>query len=378
MMTFLKVIGAIFGILVLGVAGFIGYYYYRLNSIKDTHDLQVQADKLCLEYLQEGKGVGLYIGIIQNGRVYSKGYGTADKETGTVPDSNTVFEIGSISKVFTTEIAQQLVEHGQLSWDDNIIKYLPPEARPATDDTTTLLHLATHTSGYPRLPKSWFAQLEADKCDPYRTLTIQDVYKVVRNAEDKVSPSMKNSDYSNLGMGLLGHILEWKTGKPYEQLLQEYMCAPLGMGSTTTLHKNDMMMATGHDKNGNKTCYWTLPVLQGAGAIKSNGADMLRFLDVNMGDGSALGKTFAATQTQVAETVSGGVGRGWHIDVLSGIMYGIDSITWHNGGTGGFRSYLGFIPGRNTGVVVLSNCSHSDFDKLAVKILCKAGTISLK
>ena len=378
MIKFLKIAGIVIGILILIVVAIVMYMVYRGEHIKDTHDLQAQVDEYCENYLSEDKGVGLFVGIIQNGKVYWKGYGVTDKESAIAPDSNTIFEIGSISKVFTTEIAQQLVEQGQLNWNDNILQYLPEQARPAQDDTTTLMHLASHTAGYPRLPESWFPKIEANECDPYSSLTIEDVYNTVHNAEKKERPSMEDSYYSNLGMGLLGHSMEWKTGKSYEQLLQEYICTPLSMNNTSTYWDSSWVSATGYDDSGRKTCYWTLPVLQGAGAIKSNGADMLRYLQANMGGDSELYKSFAATQQQLVKTGNGGVGYGWHIDVISGLFSGIEKIVWHNGGTGGFRSYMGFIPDRNTGIIVLSNRSHNDFDRLAVKIICKAGNISLQ
>lgn len=366
------------GLVLLLAGSSMAYGGDTTGKAKDTRDLRAQVDKACAEYLAESKGVGLYICIVQEGKVYGKGYGTIDKEKTSVPDYNTVFEIGSITKVFTTEIAQQLVEQQQLSWNDNIMKYLPKQAQPATDDNTTLLHLATHTAGYPRVPQSWFPKIIPNMCDPYKALTIEDVYTTISKAEAKKAPSMDNSDYSNLGMGLLGHILEWKTGKTYEELLQQYICAPLKMTTTSTLTREKWVQATGYDMEGKKTCYWTLPVLPGAGAIKSTGEDMQKFLEANIGNGTALSKSFIATQQQVAEKKGNGVAYGWHISKPTTDTSGIESIVWHNGGTGGFRSYIGFIPGRNTGIVVLSNMIHNDFDKLAFSLLLKAGTVSLE
>lgn len=375
----IKIAAVVIGVLLLTAAGFLGYAAYRIHTVKDTNDLQDKVDEKCAQYLSDGKGVGLYVVIVQGDKVYSKGYGVTDKESNVPPDNNTVFEIGSISKVFTAEMAQLLVEEGKMNWSDNILKYIPKNAIPPKDDSTTLLNLVTHTSGYPRLPKSWVSKLSTNMCDPYSSLTINDVYDAVRRAEDKKAPDLNKSAYSNLGAGLLGHIMEWKTGKTYEQLLQQYIAGPLQMHNTTTLvNDNNTQYATGYDEKGNKTCHWTLPVLQGAGAIKSNGQDMLRFLRANMGDGSALSKSFAVTHQHVDASEDGSVALGWHIDYLSGVLYKIGPIVWHNGGTGGFRSYMGFIPGSNTGVVVLSNCSHRDFDKLAVGILCQAGSVSMK
>lgn len=377
MRMFLKIAGIIIGVVIL-VAGIIaGYAYYRIKTIKDTHDLQARVNKMCNTYLEKDKGVGLFVGIIQDGRIYAQGFGLADKDRGDVPDSNTIFEIGSISKVFTAELAQLLSEQNQLNWQDNIRQYLPAEAMPATDDSTTLLHLVTHTSGLPRLPESWYPKIMANECDPYSNLDMTDLYSTIKTGK-KNKPSMGQYEYSNLGMGLLGHILEWRTGKTYEALLQENICGPLRMSHTSTSMSDSLVYARGYDEKGEATCYWKFSIIPGAGAIKSNGADMLRFLEANMNNTAVPGKSFARTHQKVTDIPGGAIAHGWHIDKFSGGLFGLGEIIWHNGGTGGFSSYIGFLPGKKTGVVVLSNRSDAGLDELAISILVKAGKISLK
>jgi CubicO group peptidase (beta-lactamase class C family) len=204
------------------------------------------------------------------------------------------------------------------------------------------------------------------------------VYKYLATYEEKKKPSPEGYEYSNLGMGLLGHILEWKTGKTYEALLQEYICRPLGMPSTSTVATDSNAFATGYDEKGNKTCHWALPVLYGAGVIKSNGVDMIKFLRANMGGSSALSQSFKRTQQPVTSFTGGKIAYGWHIDNISGKIFGLGSVIWHNGGTGGFRSYMGFAPEKNRGIIVMVNQPTEDFDDEAVKLLIRACTISLK
>jgi D-alanyl-D-alanine-carboxypeptidase/D-alanyl-D-alanine-endopeptidase len=375
-MRALKIIGIVVGSILFIVAILIGWAYYKMKSIKDTHDLQDKVAGICNEYIKEEKTPGIFVGIIQGDRIYMQGYGVMDKQSKTPIDSNTIFEIGSISKVFTAEIAQQLVDQGQISWSDNIIKYMPEEVR-LKDDTTTLFHLTTHTSGFPRLPEMWFAKLEQNECDPYSSLTIQDLYAYLNNATDKKKPSPENFDYSNIGAGLLGHILEWKTSKNYETLLQEYICTPLQMTRTSSFVTDTAKFATGYDEKGNKTCHWVFPVIPGAGAIRSDGVDMLKFLSANMKNNTPLSASFAKTHKQAVKEAP--IAYGWHIDMLSGIFARITNITWHNGGTGGFRSYIAFVPGKDRGVIVMANqSSESDFDEMAIDIMVKAATVSLK
>jgi serine-type D-Ala-D-Ala carboxypeptidase/endopeptidase len=374
----LKITLIVIGCIIVIVAAFLGFAYYKIRHIKDTHDLQARIDSACNRYIAEGKYPGMLVGVVQGDKVYIKGFGVADKEMKVPVTENTLFEIGSITKVFTTEIAQQLAEQKQLNWDDNFIKYLPAGVQVKTDDSTTLRHLASHTSGLPGLPKMWFPKLEANECDPYSTLTIEDVYKYLATYEEKKKPSPEGYEYSNLGMGLLGHILEWKTGKTYEALLQEYICRPLGMPSTSTVATDSNAFATGYDEKGNKTCHWALPVLYGAGVIKSNGVDMIKFLRANMGGSSALSQSFKRTQQPVTSFTGGKIAYGWHIDNISGKIFGLGSVIWHNGGTGGFRSYMGFAPEKNRGIIVMVNQPTEDFDDEAVKLLIRACTISLK
>jgi CubicO group peptidase (beta-lactamase class C family) len=375
-MRALKIIGVIVGIILVVVAILIGWAYYKMKSIKDTHDLQDKVAEKCNKYIKKGKAPGIFVGIIQGDRVYVQGYGVMDKETKIPIDSNTVFEIGSISKVFTAELTQLLVERGELKWDDNIIKYMPAEVK-MKDDSTTLMNLATHTSGYPRLPEVWFKKLEQNECDPYTALSIQDLYAYLSNAADKRKPSPENFDYSNVGAGLLAHILEWKTNLSYEQMLQEMILHPLGMLNTSAVAADSAKFATGYDETGRKTCHWNFPILYGAGSIRSSGADMLRFLAANMKNNTELSASFAKTHKQAVKKAP--VALGWHIDMMNGIFARITNITWHNGGTGGFRSYIGFVPGKDRGVIIWANqASESDFDEMAIDIMVDAATVSLK
>lgn len=378
MRRFFKITGIIVGIFLLICAVVSGYCYYKIKTRKDTHDLQARIDKTCKEYVQKGKSAGLFVGIVQGDKVYMQGYGTTDKTNKRLPDSTTLFEIGSITKVFTTEIAQLLTGQHQLDWNDSIGKLIPGGTAMAVNDGTTLRHLAAHTAGFPRLPKVWFSKLERNSCDPYSSLTIQDLRSYLHDCTEKQKPSADNGNYSNLGMGLLGHIMEWKTNKSYEHLLQEYICRPLQMHVTSTTVTDTANFATGYDEQGNKTCHWSLPVLAGCGAIKSNGADMLRFLKANMRNSTALSASFIKTQQEIAGIPGGAIAYGWHIDKVSGLVLGIDKIVWHNGGTGGFRSYIGFVPGSNMGIVVFANQVNDNFDDLAITLLFKVMTTTMQ
>src|SRR5262245_23770813 len=114
-MCALKIIGIIVGVILLVILILLGWAYYKMKSIKDTHDLQDKVAAICNKYISEGRAPGAFVGIIQGDKLYMKGYGVVDKQTGIPVDSNTIFELGSISKVFTAELTQLLAERGVLN-----------------------------------------------------------------------------------------------------------------------------------------------------------------------------------------------------------------------------------------------------------------------
>lgn len=332
------------------------------STVNSSNELIDQVNTACYNFIQEGHSMGLFIGIIQGDQIYSFGYGVMDKITCQRPDSSTIFQIGSITKVFTSLIAESLVEQGVIRWQDNISHYFP-------NSTITLEQLASHTSNLPRLPESWFPLLEENPSDPYSGLKLEHLEQFIRSYESS-SFNKGVYCYSNLGAGLLGHILEWKTDQNYDSLLQQYVCSPFDMNQTSTMPKQGSTCATGYNELGARTSDWHFPILCGAGAVYSNGADMLRFLSANM---DAKTGAFGRAKVKVVAIPGGAIGHGWHLDQVNGNAIGLGDIAWHNGGTGGFSSYIGFTTGARCGIVALANQANSQLDTLAIDLLKLAG-----
>lgn len=371
----LKITSIIVLCLLLVFIGLLAYSWFRVRAVRDTRNLEDQVAELCQQYLQQRKSVGLAVGIIRSGQVYLQGFGQRDRTSGAQVDEYTEFEIGSITKVFTAEMAQVLADRNILHWDDLLAESLEPGCAPTTDDGTTLLSLATHTSGYPRMPKRLLDSMHHD-CNPYADIKPEWYCNYIRNADDKKKPDVQKYGYSNIGFSLLANALEWKTSKKYEQLLRELICNPLGMTHTGTGRSSSNNIATGYDLRGYRTCPWDFPVMYGCGAIRSNIRDMVRFAAANLSD-QKKSASLRTTQEQVYSTGPGeGIAKGWHIDELSGKSDGIGKIIWHNGGTGGFRSYIGLVPGSRTAVVVLANQSNESLDDLAIQLLIRAVKVS--
>ena len=283
----------------------------------------------------EERAVGIAVGLIdKNGRTYVS-HGTFTKDRDKQIDENTIFEIGSISKVYTTTLLMDMVSRGEVNLDDPIAKHLPKSVTvPTRDDKQiTLEHLATHTSGLPRLPSNMDMK---NRNNPYASYTA----------------------YSNYGMGLLGHILALKSGTGYEELLTDQITTPLGMPSTAITLSPDLKnrLATGHNPGLEPVSNWDIPTLAGAGAIRSTVSDQLTFLAVNLGlKKSPLNEALQKTHTKRAPVSKNmEIALGWHIQKQH-----TPEIIWHNGGTGGYRTFIGFDKQNGVGVAVLSNTSNS-------------------
>ncbi len=275
------------------------------------------------------------------------GYGRLSAADQRVPDGDTVFEIGSITKVFTGILLAQAVSNGEVKLDDPISMYLPEgvTAPEYEGSSITLLDLATHTSGLPRMPSDFFSNRYAD-------YTMDQMYDFLSGYRLTRAPG-STYEYSNYGFGLLGDLLVRRAGQAdYEALLLERIIRPLGMDSTHIELTPEMLsrLATPHRSYSMVTSNWDFPTLAGAGAIRSTANDMLTFLAANMG----LTETELQPALQLANTPQrpsigkDTIGLGWQVAANSGIH-------WHNGETDGYHSYLAWDPQRKIGVVVLAN-----------------------
>jgi serine-type D-Ala-D-Ala carboxypeptidase/endopeptidase len=315
---------------------------------------------------QEKQSVGIVVGLIDRQGQQTIGYGRLSQTDQRQPNGDTVFEIGSITKVFTALVLADMAERGELKLTDPISKFLPKSVTVPTHNgkAITLIDLATHTSGLPRLPDNLNPQ---DINNPYADYTIAQLnqflssYKLTRDIGKKY-------EYSNLGMGLLGHLLSLKAGIDYETLIKTRITQPGQMSSTAiklspTLRSR---LATGHDAAGNAVTNWDLPTLAGAGALRSTANDLLQFLAAHQGwRQSTLAAAMRTSQTRQRQTDNPNlaIGLGWHILNQSGT-----TIISHDGGTGGYRSFIGFNQTTQLGVVVLANSSN-DINDIGMHLL---------
>ena len=338
---------------------------YVLLGQDDTAAAEIK--RILLERVDnDKKSVGLVVGLVIDKGSRVVGYGKLRREGSQEVDGNTVFEIGSISKVFTTLLLADMVERGELSLDDPIVKFLPKSVKVPSKDSKeiTLLHLATHTSALPRLPGNLSPK---DVNNPYADYTVEKMYEFL-SSYSLTRDIGSQYEYSNLGVGLLGHILTLKAGTDYETMVVSRICAPLEMGSTRIKLSPELQarLATGHNQTGVPVMNWDIPTLAGAGALRSTVNDMLRFVAANLG----LIKSDLSGVMNKTHLVRKSTGRpdleialGWHVLKKFGT-----EIVWHNGGTGGYHSFIGFDKKKRIGVVVLSN-SANDIDDIGLHLI---------
>ena len=315
--------------------------------------------------VDDKRSAGIVIGVLDaNGRTRVVAYGDPGPGQPAL-DGNSVFEIGSISKVFTSTVLAELVQEGKVSLDDPAQKYLPSSVHMPTRDgkAITLGTLSEQNSGLPRMPTNF---KPADQANPYADYTVQQMYDFLSGYQLPRDPGA-DFEYSNLGVGLLGHVLSRATGMSYEELERQRVWAPLGMTNTSITLTPWMKahLALGHDEQGHVVPNWDLPTLAGAGAIRSNANDMLKFLDANLHpERGALQRAMAFAQKDRAAAGNMRIGLNWLTSYA-----GTDTIVWHNGGTGGYRTFLGFEPSRKVGVVVMTNTTGAGADDIGFHIL---------
>lgn len=313
---------------------------------------------------QQKQAVGIVVGVIdRDGRRIIAHGNLADGDPRTL-DGDTIFEIGSITKVFTSLALTDMVNRKELALDDATSKHLPESVRmpERNGKSITLRDLSMHTSGLPRVPGNLNPK---DPQNPYADYTVDDLYQFL-SGHTLPRDSGAEVEYSNLGAGLLGHILARRAGTDYESLIRTHITQPLGMPDTAITLSPSMQqrMATGHNAMLAQVANWDLPALAGAGALRSSAHDMLTFLEAFLGYRETPLAPAMKAMLEVrrpAGKTQFEIGLGWCI---------LGETVWHDGGTGGFRSFVGYAPKARTGVVVLSNASTlSGVDDIALHLL---------
>jgi serine-type D-Ala-D-Ala carboxypeptidase/endopeptidase len=301
------------------------------------------------------QSVGIVVGIVSPKGRRVVAYGNLAKDDKRPLNGDTVYEIGSMTKVFTSLILMDMVERGEVSLDDPVAKFLPSTVKvpERNGKKITLRDLSTQTSGLPRMPNNFHPK---DPGNPYADYTADQLFEFI-SGYTLTRDIGEKYEYSNLAVGLLGQALARRAGMDYEALVTARVLKPLEMKDTAITLSPDMKarLATGYNAAMSAVPNWDIPALAGAGALRSTTNDMLTFLAANLGlIKTPLSKAMAAEVSVHRPTGVPNleIAYAWHIFTANG-----KTIYWHNGGTGGYRTFMGYDPATGVGVVALSNAS---------------------
>lgn len=306
----------------------------------------------------------LSIAIIQNGEV--KNYGVQKNEDKISPDENhrNLYEIGSITKVFTSTVLTSLVLDNQLELDDEINSYFDFQFK--NNRKLTFESLSSHTSGLPRLPDNLDLSIPSIDENPYKDYGKKQLEVYLRDVMDIKYEDLGTFEYSNLGVGLLGYTLGLSQKTSFQNLLQTKVFDKYGLTNSYTSSKNlGDQLIKGLDYEGYDATNWDFDVLFGGGGIISSTEDLSKFALAQFNPMN-LELELTRQPTHLLSENSA-IGLGWHIKLAKNK----NNLYWHNGGTGGYSSCMVLNVDKKQGVIVLSNVSgiNETIDELSFELL---------
>ncbi len=377
-------------------------------SLPAQPPFQSSIDEIARAYLHDKNNHALVIGIISNDVQAVRGYGTMSEKDPSPPDGRTIFEVGAVTSVFTTSLMMEASMNGAFELTDRVQNYLPANFMAPTyypyvcrekeiPDPTgdeprrtlicepdmsggyfciTFCDLASHTTGLPKTSHGLY------NWDPFRrelknirrNISPQQLYRHFGSTQLDQAPGIV-FDYSTEGIAILGNLLADISGKNYESLLIEKILDPVGMEDTRLKLSSDQnrRLAPGHNRRGRRTQHLFLDGMAPAGGLHATANDLLKFLSANLQtEDGYFAEVFEQVQQPRIETVYSlqrretMAGYGWLTTRLS--EESNLPIHWINGGTEGFRSFIGLNHDRQIAVVILSN-SANPVDDIGFKVL---------
>lgn len=327
-----------------------------IQSAPKSEELQALVEEVANQYIRKPHTKGLAIGIIKPSETQEFYFGQKGTQDSKKPDGNSVFEIGSITKTFTAALTSYVLNQAQINIEDKIVGFLPDSLKQIAGlQNITFKNLANHTSGLPRLPDNMDHHPGFQPENPYLLYDESALFQFLQTL-DRPAAEYPDYEYSNLGYGLLGLLLEKITGQSYAELLKINITEPLQMLSTQSVPADDADLLPVHETSGQRTPAWDFKVFEAAGGLKASLPDMILYAKSQLRTPDTdLEKAFAETrQFAFFLPPDTDIGLAWNITLL-----GDHLIYWHNGGTGGSRSFIGLCPDKKSAVVILSNANES-------------------
>jgi CubicO group peptidase (beta-lactamase class C family) len=354
--------------LLIGLASLVGVA--SSNAVEPPSPVLSDAEirKILVDRIDvQQRGVGIVVGVISPEGRRVVPYGKLAKDDARPLTGDTLFEVGSVTKVITSLLLADMVQRGEVALTDPVAKYLPAGVKvpERNGKSITLVDLATHTSGLPFWPTNFPPTEDLTAPSKY---TEEQLFQFLSSYELPPREIGSAWEYSNIGVGLLGRALARRAGKSYETLVRERITAPLRLDSTAITLSREMRsrLAIGHDLQGEPMPYFDVPVSPASGAFASSANDLLSFLAACMGlERSPLsGAMDAMLATRRPNQL-------WFIDQALGwfvIGKGDEQVVLSGGATIGFGCTVLYDPRQRIGVVVLTNARGSE-DGIALHVL---------
>lgn len=337
------------------------YVQEGLKFILNKNQFPQELDIYIKQRIKIGYDPGISIGIIDSTGTNFYNYGKAFNNSEATPNENTIYEIGSVAKIFTTNIYSILLEQKVFNEDNTVGDFISKSELKGSVREIKLIDLTTHTSGLPALPTNINLNMPGNFTIGYER---DDLFKFLNDFQ---IPTTKKYIYSNTGISLLAIVMEKATGKTYKELLDKFLLHELNMKSTflKVPEKETSSFADGSSLCVEKD-HWDLSnVFVPVGGVKSSVSDLSKLLKVNL---ELLDYKYSESfirsieiQDEISENNYSGIG--WKITKENN-----DEVIWHSGNTGGFAAFVGFNYKQKKGCVVLSN-SNISVDQIGWKIL---------
>lgn len=325
----------------------------------ESEKLEKYVSKYIEMEIDLNKNPGILIGIIDGDSTYVYGFGEAEKGVNQPPTDSSIFEIGSMTKVFTASLLQILVDEGKIDYQKTLADYLEKEKLHESIHDLTVWSLATHTSGFPRVPTN-FSIKDKDPNNPFKNYTNTDFDKFLL---DYNLFQTGNYIYSHINFALIEKIIETVENKDFQLVLEEKLLQPLGLINTTHVLDDNQKerLNSGYLLDGSPAPKAEFSTFYGSIGLMSDMNDLIRFVQVNLEIGEESPLQSSLVKTQVSQANTGvekyiDTGIGWHVVRPKRKYYEIVS---HRGTGIGHQAYIAFIPETQTGVIVLANSRNS-------------------
>jgi CubicO group peptidase (beta-lactamase class C family) len=307
------------------------------------------------------------VAMIKNGTVSFLGIKKKDGMLIPVDSKDSVFEIGSITKVFTSTILVDLIKRGKINPDESISQTLPFKLKESEKEGKAITYkmLSNHTSGIPNLPDSIEEYIKKNPENPFVGYNNKKFEQYLKSTMTLNFVPGTQYEYSNQGAALLGYLIEMRTGQPFDKLVQSMVFSKYDMTSSTIdKTKVAAKLVKGRDETGKPVLNWDCNVLTSAGACLSTTNDLSKFVLANFSDDAVL--RFQQQPTFRVENNAIDLGYGWHIFRNDGVVW-----HFHDGGTGGYHSNVTMDVEKKCAVIVLVNCTYEAEERYLEKISWK-------